>query len=147
MWQKRGTCIAVNAALMAFLFLSASFNKEYLRPAYTGGAVLATLTGSYSNFMAAYVISLSPACPILTRMFAPTKGTAVVVATAIGVFAILTIEEVTSILGVSEVRDGHDVIASALGASCAILTFLLLRQIMRPKENEAQPPDAMERPQ
>ena len=147
MWQKRGTCIAVNAALFAFLFLSVSFNKEYLRPAFTGGTVLATLTGSYSNFMAAYVISLSPACAILTKRFAPTKGTAVVVATAIGVFAILATEEVTSILGVSALRDGHDVIASALGSSCAILTFLLLRKIMLRKESEAQLPRATERSQ
>ena len=147
MWQKRGTCIAVNAALLAFLFLSVSFNKEYLRPAFTGETVLATLTGSYSNFMAAYVISLSPACAILTKRVAPAKGTAIIVATAISVFAILTIEEVTSILGVSAVRDGHDIIASALGSSCAILTFLLLRKIMRPKENGVHPPEAMERPQ
>ena len=147
MWQKRGTCIAVNAALFAFLFLSVSFNKEYLRPAFTGGTVLATLAGSYSNFMAAYVISLSPACPILTKRFAPTKGTTVIVATAIGVFAILTIEEVTSILSVSAVRDGHDVIASALGSFCAVLTFLLVRKIMRRKENETQAPEATKRPQ
>jgi len=147
MWRRRGTCVATNAALLAFLFLSVSFNKEYLRPAFTGGTVLATLAGSYSNFMAAWVIGLSPACPILTQRFTPTRGTAVVVATAIGVFAILTIEEVTSILGISAVRDGYDVIASALGSSSAILTFLLLRRIMSRKETEAQSSEAMKRPQ
>lgn len=138
MWQKRRTCVAVNAILLAFLFLSVSFNKENLRPAFAGIPILNVLAGSYSNFMAAYVISLFSACPILTKKFNGTKGTQVVVATAIGVFIILTIEEGASIIGVSKVRDGYDVIASAFGSSCAILTFLFLRRIISRGENEAQ---------
>ncbi len=140
------TCLAVNAALFAFLFLSVSLNKEYLRPAFAGGTVLATLSGSYSNFMAACVIGLSTACPVLTGRFGHTRGTAVIVATALGAFAILAVEELTSVLGVSAVRDGYDVIASALGSICAILTFLLLKRIVRNRGAEAQLSEAMERP-
>lgn len=127
-------CIAVNAALFGFLFLSVSLNKAYLRPTVVGGTPLATLSGSYSNFVAAWTIGMSPACPALTKRLAPARGAAVVVAAAIGAFAILATEELTSILGVSAVRDWWDVVASALGSSIAILTFLLLRRISRSKD-------------
>ncbi len=97
MWRKRSTCVVVNAILLAFLFLSVSFNKEYLRPAFEGNPVLSVFTGSYANFIAAYAISLFPACPIHTKRFSRTKGMQIVLATATGVFIILTIEGVNPI--------------------------------------------------
>ena len=138
MSHKRITCVAVNAILLALLLLSVSFNKEYLRPAFAGNPVLELLTGSYANFIAAYVISLFPACPILTRRFGVTRQMQIILATAVGVFIILTIEELAPGLGASKVRDGNDIIASALGSFCAILTFHFLRRAVSRRKNEAE---------
>jgi len=139
LWQRAGTCVAVSAALFAFLFVSVSLNKAYLRPAFAAGTILATLSGSYSNFIAAWTMGVSPACPVLTRGFSFRRGTAVVAAAAVGAFAILTIEELTSVFGVSDVRDVHDVAASALGSSCAVLTFLVLRRIALRRRRQPMP--------
>jgi hypothetical protein len=136
MWHKRSTSIAVNSILFAFLFLSVSFNKEYLRPAFEGIPILSILTGSYPNFIAAYVISLFPAYPILTKRFTSTRSTSIIVATAIGVLVILTIEEMAPLFGASEVRDVYDIIASAFGSSCAVLTFISLRRVVTRGKNE-----------
>jgi hypothetical protein len=138
MSHKTSTCVAVNAILLALLFLSVSFNKEYLRPAFAGNSVLQLLTGSYANFIAAYVISLFPACPILTKRFSVTRGMRIILATAIGVFIILTIEELAPVFGASKVRDGHDIIASALGSFCAILTFHALRRAVSRRKSETE---------
>jgi len=127
---KRRHYLAINLILLAFLFLSVSLNKEYLRPASAGVAILDILTGSFPNFIAAYVISLFPAAPILSRRLSTTRGTLIMVAAAIAVFIVLTIEELAPVFGASKVRDGFDIIASAVGSSCAILTFLLLRRFL-----------------
>ena len=105
-----------------------TFNKEYLRPACAGNSVLGLFTDSYPNFIAAYVMTLFPACPILTKRLPVTSGMRIILATGVGVFVILTIEELAPIFGASEVRDGNDIIASALGSFCAILTFHFLRR-------------------
>ena len=114
----------VNAILLAFLFLSISFNKEYLRPALAGNPILNVFTGSYANFIAAYMISLFPACLIHTKRFSNAKGMIIILATAIGVFIILTIEEFAPVFGASKVRDGYDIVASAFGSSCAVLRYI-----------------------
>jgi hypothetical protein len=145
MWNKRSTYIAVNSILVAFLFLSVSFNKEYLRPAFEGIPVLNVLPGSYPNFIAAYVISLFPAYPILTKRFGGTRGTSIIVATAIGVFVILTIEEIAPIFGASTVRDGYDIIANAFGSTSAVLTVLALRRIVSHGKNETEAHEAVGR--
>lgn len=145
MWHKRSTYIAVNSILLAFLFLSVSFNKEYLRPAFAGIPALDILTGSYPNFIAAYVISLFPAYPILTKRFTGTRGTSIIVATAIGVFVILTIEEIAPIWGASKVRDVYDIIANAFGSTCAVLTILALRRIISHGKNETESREAVGR--
>lgn len=137
-WQKRSACVAVNAILLAFLFLSVSFNKEYLRPTFTENPILIVLSGSYANFIAAYVICLFPVCPILTKRFNSVRPMQLVAATAIGVFIILTIEELAPVFGASKVRDGNDIIASAFGSFCAILTFLLLRRVASRGKNIAE---------
>ena len=138
MWQKRSTCVAVNAIMFAFLYLTVTFNKEYLRSAFAGNPILELLTGSYPNFIAAYVISLFPACPILTRRALISKGTRLIMATAAVVFVILTIEEFVSVFGASKVADGNDVVASALGVSCSILTFLILRRAVARRQPGAE---------
>ena len=145
MWHKRSTCVAVNATLLAFLFLSVSFNKEYLRPAFASTPALSAFTGSYANFIAAYVICLFPACPILIKKFNSTKGMRIVLATATVVFVILTIEELAPVFGASKVRDGYDIVASAFGSSCAILTFLFLTRVISRKKNKTEMQEAAAR--
>lgn len=129
----------MNAILLAFLFLSVSLNKEYLRAAFAGIPALNVLVGSYPNFIAAYVISCFAACPILTERFNNKNATPIFVATAIGVFMILTVEEVAPVLGVSAARDDYDVIASAFGSSCAILTFLFCEKKRLARKERDQP--------
>jgi hypothetical protein len=138
MWHKKSTCIAVNAIMLAFLFLSVSFNKEYLRPAFAEVTILNILAGSFSNFIASYVISLFPVCPILTKNFSSPKVNQIVIATAIGVFIILTLEEFVGIFGASKVFDGYDILATALGSSCAIYTFIFVRRAISRRKNEAE---------
>lgn len=130
--------MAVNAILFALLLLSVSFNKEYLRLAFMGNPVLDLLTGSCANFIAAYLISLFSACPILSRKFGITRQMQIFLATSVGVFIALTIEELVSVLGASKVRDGNDIIASALGSFCAIFTFLFLRRAVSRRNNKAE---------
>jgi len=128
MWQRKRTYLAVNLILGAFLFLSVSFNKEHLRPACSGIPILDILTGSYSNFMAAYVVSLFAATAVLSKRLTDTRSLRIVVAAAVAVFLILTVEELAPVLGASKVCDGYDIVASMLGSSLAVFTFLLLRQ-------------------
>lgn len=131
MVHRKISYIAVNLILLAFLYLSVSLNKTYIRPAWAPIPVLNVLTGSFANFMAAYVISLFPATPILTWRLSDARGLRIIIAAAVVVFIILAIEELAPIFSASKVRDGYDIIASALGSSCAVLTFVLLRKAIR----------------
>jgi len=64
---KNKRYIAINFILFAILYLSVTFNKEFIRPVYGHSPIIGILTGSFSNFMAAYIISLFPIAPILAR--------------------------------------------------------------------------------
>lgn len=118
--------IAINLILFAVLYLSVSFNKEFIRPIYGHAPIIGILTGSFSNFMAAYIISLFPFAPVLVRKLKIKKARLIIYVFSIFVFIVLTIEEVSSIWGASTQYDLFDILASALGSILAILTFELL---------------------
>ncbi|MBU0528740.1 hypothetical protein KKF86_03165 [bacterium] len=118
--------IAINLILFAVLYLSVSFNKEFIRPVYGNTPILGILTGSFSNFMAAYIISLFPIAAILKKKLNVKISRSIIYTVAIMVFIILTVAEIQPRFDISKVYDIYDIIASGIGSLLAIITFKLL---------------------
>ena len=123
---KNKRYIAINLILFAILYLSVTFNKEFIRPVYGQSPIIGILTGSFSNFMAAYIISLFPIAPIIAKNIKIKKARLIIYVVSILVFIILTIEELKPMWGASTQYDLFDILASGLGSLLAILTFELL---------------------
>jgi len=115
--------IAINLILFALLYLSVTFNKEIIRPLYGQTPIIGILTGSFSNFMAAYIINLFPIAPIIAKNIKIKKARLIIYVVSILVFIILTIEELKPMWGASTQYDLFDILASGLGSLLAILTF------------------------
>ncbi len=120
---KNKRYIAINLILFAILYLSVTFNKEFIRPVYGQSPIIGILTGSFSNFMAAYIISLFPIAPIIAKNIKIKKARLIIYVVSILVFIILTIEELKPMWGASTQYDLFDILASGLGSLLAILTF------------------------
>ena len=120
---KNKRYIAINLILFAILYLSVTFNKEFIRPVYGQFPIIGILTGSFSNFMAAYIISLFPIAPIIAKNIKIKKARLIIYVVSILVFIILTIEELKPMWGASTQYDLFDILASGLGSLLAILTF------------------------
>ncbi|MEI6138767.1 MAG: hypothetical protein WCP85_05870 [Mariniphaga sp.] len=118
--------LAINLILFAVLYLSVDFNKTFIRPVYGHFPIIGILTGSFSNFMAAFVIGLFPIAPILNKKIKIEKARIIVYSVSILIFAILTTEEIYPILGASTQFDLFDILASAIGSISAILTFEII---------------------
>jgi len=112
--------------LFAVLYLSVTFNKEYIRPAYGNSPIIGIITGSFPNFMAAYIISLFPVSPIISKNIKIKKARIIVYTISILVFFILTAEEIHPMWGASTQYDLYDILASAVGSLLSILTFELI---------------------
>ncbi|MBE9480376.1 MAG: hypothetical protein IMY69_01620 [Bacteroidetes bacterium] len=123
--------IIINLFLFALLFGLVSFNKEYLRPLYSHMPIIGVLTGSFPNFIAAYIISLAPINAVLMREL--KYGRIIIYASSILVFVIMTIEELKPIWGASTHFDSFDILASGLGSLLAILTFEFILLIVKYK--------------
>ena len=120
--------IALNLILFSVLYFAVSFNKEFIRPLVGDNHLVGILTGSFPNFMAAYIISLFPIAAILARNLNLKKSRLIIYMVAFIVFLILTAEEFQPFFGASTVYDIYDIIANGLGAILSILTFELLLQ-------------------
>jgi hypothetical protein len=126
--------IAINLILFAILYLTVTFNKEFIRPIYGQSPIIGILTGSFSNFMAAYIISLFPIAPILAKNIEIKKAILIIYSTSILVFVVLTIEELKPFVSASKTYDIYDIIASGLGSLIAILTFeIFFKKIIKNK--------------
>lgn len=123
---KNKRYVAVNLILFAILYLSVSFNKEFIRPVYGSLPFFGIITGSFSNFMAAYIISLFPLAPLLAKKIEPKKAKLVIYITSILVFLILTIEELKPFVSASRTYDIYDILANGVGSIMAIFTFEVL---------------------
>ncbi len=123
---KKKKFIVINILLFVFLYFSVEFNKEYIRPIYGNDAFWGILTGSYSNFAAAYVISLFSIAVIFSRKLTLRKSRLFFYSVAGLVFLILAYEEINPFAGVSKVYDIYDIAASGLGSFFAIITFEIL---------------------
>ena len=134
---KNKRYIAINLILFAVLYLSVTFNKEFIRPVYGHSPIIGILTGSFSNFMAAYIVSLFPIAPILAKTIEIKKARLIIYVISIVVFIILTIEELKPFVSASKTYDIYDIIASGLGSITAIITFeIVIRKIIKKKINK-----------
>ena len=118
--------LAINIILFAILYLSITFNKEFIRPVYGSSPIIGIVTGSFANFMAAFIISLFPVSPILSKNVSIKKARIIVYTISFVVFIILTVEEIHPMWGASTHYDFYDILASAFGAVLAIVTFEMI---------------------
>jgi len=132
---KNKRYIAINLILFAILYFSVAFNKEFIRPVYGQSPIIGIITGSFSNFMAAYIISLFPISPIFAKSVVIKKARIIIYMTSIIVFLILTIEELKPMWGASTQYDLFDILANGLGSLFAILTFEIII-IWRKRKNK-----------
>jgi len=122
--KTRLRIVVTNLILFALLFGLVSLNKGFFRPTFNHIPFVKFLTGSFPNFIAAYLISLSIVNPILIRK--PKSGRIIVYISSLVVFIILTIEEIKPMWGASTYNDLYDIFASGIGSAFAILTFELI---------------------
>lgn len=113
--------LAINIFLFALLFGLISFNKETIRPAYGHIPIVSILTGSFPNFIAAYIISMTIINGVLMRK--PNHQHLIVFLSSTIIFLILAFEEFRPMWGASSYYDIFDIVASGLGSLLAILTF------------------------
>ena len=118
--------IVINFLLIAVLFGLVSLNKEIIRPALSNSTIANILTGSFPNFIAAYLIGLAFVNAVLIRK--PKYGRLIVYTSSIVIFTILTFEELRPMWGASTYYDSFDILASGLGSLLAVLTYLIIRK-------------------
>jgi hypothetical protein len=82
------------------------------------------VTGSFPNFVAAYVIGLFFVNGAVTME--PKHSRLLVYLSSLLVFALLTVEEVNPMWGASTYYDVLDIIATGAGSLLAIVTFELI---------------------
>lgn len=128
--------LGINFLLFAILFGLVSFNKEHLRPAFAHLPVLKMISGCFPNFIAAYIISLASVNAVLMRK--PKHGRIYVYISSFVVFGVLTIEEISPMWGASEHYDSFDILASAIGALFAILSYELIAKMQVKKKNKIE---------
>lgn len=116
--------IEINLVLFALLYGLVSFNKGILRPEFSHIAFISMLTGSFPNFIAAFIISLAFVNGVLIRK--PQNDRLIVYVSSVLVFTILTIEEINPMWGASSYYDPFDILGSGLGSILAIITFELI---------------------
>ena len=123
--------VGINLILFALLFGLVSLNKEFIRPTFNHIPIVKFLSGSFPNFIAAYIICLAFVNAILIRK--PKFGRIVVYISSLVISIILIIEELKPIWGASTYYDLYDILASGLGSILAILTFEFISR-KRPSE-------------
>jgi len=127
--REKKKILIINILLFALLFGLVSFNKQVIRPGYSHIPWVRLLSGSFPNFIAAYIISLAFTNGILIKGLKHTR--LFVYLSALLVFIILTIEELKPMWGASTWYDSADIIASGMGSLCTIITFELVTIIKR----------------
>jgi len=98
-------------------------NKTYIRPHFTS-PIMTLFSGSFPNFIAAYLISLFAVNAVMT--IRPKNGRQIIYASAIIISIILTVEEYKSVWGASVQYDKYDIIASIIGSLLAIFTYEII---------------------
>ena len=113
--------IGINIFLFILLFGTVTLNKQVFRPAFNHSQISLVLTGSFPNFIAAFLISLGVVNAVLIRD--PKFGRMIVYILSFIVMAVLIFEEFESVFGASTQFDINDIIGSSAGSLLAILTY------------------------
>jgi len=116
--------ILTNVLLFGFLFGLVFLNKKLLRPSLSHIPFMTPVTGSFPNFIAAFIIGLF----FVNAAVKIERGHSrlLVYVSSLLVFALLTIEEVSPIWGASTYYDVLDIIATGAGSLLAIVTYELI---------------------
>jgi len=130
--KSKKQLIVINIILFAILFGLVSLNKEFFRPQFNHIPFVKILTGSFPNFIAAYIISLALGNAFSNKI--PKYIRLMIYISAILVFLILTFEEVVPLWGASTHYDFYDIVASGIGSFLAIITFELF--LLKPWKRE-----------
>ena len=128
--------IGINMLFFALLFGLVTLNKDYFRPNFTNSTLTKIITGSFPNFIAAYIVSLCVVNPVL--IIKPRFGRLIVYISSFMISTILTIEELTSMVGASKQYDIYDILASALGSILAILTYESINNRQKSRLNKIE---------
>lgn len=128
--QSKKKILVSNIFLFAILFGLISFNKEILRPEFNHLHFMSILTGSFPNFIAALIISISIGMALINKK--PKYSRVIFYAIAIVVFSILAFEEIHPFWGASKHYDFIDILASGLGSLLALVCFEFI--IMKSKK-------------
>ena len=131
--KSKARILAINILLFTLLFGLVSLNKEILRPIFSHISFVRILTGSFPNFIAAYIISLAFVNAVVTRE--PKYRRLIVYISSLLVFVILTIEEFKPMWGASTQYDSFDILASGLGSLLSIMTFELINLKRKNRRN------------
>ena len=91
--------IIINLFLFALLFGLVTITKEFVRPLYSHLPFAGILTGSFPNFIAAYIISLAFVNAVLVKM--PKYSRLISYISSFLVFIVLTAEEFKPMWGAS----------------------------------------------
>ena len=112
--------IGINLTLFIFLVGLIYINKTFVRPTITENHITQILTGSFPNFIAAFLISLCAVNPVLIRR--PRFGRLIVYLGSLFTMLVLILDELESI-GASKQFDINDIVGSIFGSLLAILTY------------------------
>ncbi|MDP3441645.1 MAG: hypothetical protein Q8T08_02185 [Ignavibacteria bacterium] len=127
--------IGINMTLFLLLVLLIYINKTVFRPTFNENYFAQILTGSFPNFIAAFLISLCVVNPVLIRK--PRLGRLIVYLGSLFTMLALILDELESI-GASRQYDINDIAGSVLGSLLAILTYEYLNHRQkRKRENKS----------
>jgi len=112
--------IGINLTLFLLLIGLIYINKTIFRPTFNENYLAKILTGSFPNFIAAFLISLCAVNPVLIKK--PRLGRLIVYLGTLLIMTALILDELESI-GASKQYDIYDIAGSIIGALLAILTF------------------------
>jgi hypothetical protein len=123
--------LGINILLFILLFGLITINKQLFRSVFNPSHFVLILTGSFPNFIAAYLINLCVVNSVLIKK--PKFGRQIVYVLSLIVTVILIFEEIKSIFGASTQFDIYDIIGSSIGSLLAILTYEYLNSRQKNK--------------
>ena len=122
--RKNFRVVLTNLLLFGILYGLVSINKAFLRPSLSHIPLMTAITGSFPNFIAAYIISLFFVNGAVTM--GPRHSRLLVYLGSLFVGVILIVEEVHPLWGASTYFDVLDIIATGIGSLLAIVTYELI---------------------
>jgi len=113
--------IGINLLLGISIYGLVMLNKMVIRPASGFSVIAQVISGSFPNFISAYLLGLLIVNPVIIRK--PKHGRLMVYVSSIIISSILILEELFSIWGASKQCDIYDMLAGIIGSVSAVLTY------------------------